>query len=141
MKYIDKTSEASINRAKRLEKWVEDYKKKFSTNPDWKIFKKRRRPLNGYDDQQLYLDLWEEQGGICCYCGQEIPKPTIEKGRVSAEHIIHKSVRPDLSLKYKNLILTCKGREFTIIEKGETLNDVALRTGIPREEKLYYSIN
>ncbi len=139
MKYIDKTSTDSLRRAQRLEKWVEDYKESFSINPNWKIFREMEHPLNGYDKKQLYQDLWEEQGEICCYCGQRIPKPTIESGRASAEHFRHKSTHPDLALTYKNLILSCRGKEFTIIKKGETLDDVALRTGIPRGEMKNYT--
>jgi uncharacterized protein (TIGR02646 family) len=133
MKYIDKTSEASINRAKKLEKWIEDFKNR---NPNseisWEVFTKNA--LNGYGRKELYQDLWEEQGGICCYCGQKIPEPKKESGRANVEHVELKSLVRAKSLQYDNLILSCMGMLSETLRYGEKIHDVAHRIGIRQAE-------
>lgn len=50
--------------------------------------------------------LYEEQGGICCYCGAKLEYPYGAQYRV--EHVKPKEKYPELSGEYKNLLLSCR---------------------------------
>lgn len=50
--------------------------------------------------------IYEEQGGLCCYCGLRIFKDT-EGRKQSVEHVIPKGSHRELVGEYKNLLLTC----------------------------------
>ena len=49
--------------------------------------------------------LYEEQGGICCYCGAKLEYPVNSKSRV--EHVKSKNTYRWLVGEYKNLLLSC----------------------------------
>ena len=54
----------------------------------------------------LKHQMYEEQGGICCYCGLKIFKD--RNGRkMSVEHLVPKGIQRELVGEYKNLLLSC----------------------------------
>lgn len=133
MKYINKETEDSINRANKLEDWKK-----------WRV-KKRQKPSysglksisTGYSRRDLKQDLWEEQGGICCYCGQSIPQPTIQTGTSSIEHIItqaeSKKNNTEEDISYKNMILSCRGRQYEELEENQNLEEFSHSKSIDLE--------
>lgn len=68
--------------------------------------------------------LYEEQGGICCYCGAKLEYPYGAPYRV--EHVKPKEKYPELVGEYKNLLLSCRSTQ----EEDETR-----RTISPKERK------
>ena len=67
--------------------------------------------------------LYEEQGGICCYCGAKLEYPYGAQYRV--EHVKPKEKYPELSGEYKNLLLSCRASQ----------EEVAIRKGTPKKER------
>lgn len=125
MKYINKETADSIKRANKLEDWKK-----------WKVKKKQKSTYDslkststGYSRRDLRQDLWEEQGGLCCYCGQSIPQPTIQTGTSSVEHIItqaeSKKNNTEEGISYKNMILSCRGRQYEELEENQSLKEFA----------------
>lgn len=53
----------------------------------------------------LKQHLYEEQGGICCYCGAKLEYPVNSKSRV--EHVKSKNTYRELVGEYENLLLSC----------------------------------
>ena len=49
---------------------------------------------------------FEDQGGICCYCGMKLDYPFDPQYRV--EHVIPKEIHRELVGEYKNLLLSCR---------------------------------
>lgn len=49
--------------------------------------------------------LYDEQGGICCYCGAKLEYPVNSRSRV--EHVKPKNIHPELVGEYENLLLSC----------------------------------
>ena len=138
MKYIDKTSKESKVKAKKLDDWVKDWSKRFpNRKPTFKDF--RNTILNNYSKKDLYQDLWEEQGTICCYCGQYIPEPKKDegKGRATVEHFIQqedtKIAGTDEDLKFENLILSCMGKEYDVLYENETVDEFTVRKNISKK--------
>ena len=64
---------------------------------------------------ELRNSLLEEQGYICCYCMQRIPKILNEEEinkhfpDCKIEHVKCQSENPELELNYQNLLLACNG--------------------------------
>ena len=58
----------------------------------------------------LKHQMYDEQGGLCCYCGLRIFKDT-EGRKQSVEHVIPKSAHRELVGEYKNLLLACSSTE------------------------------
>lgn len=54
----------------------------------------------------LKEQLFEDQGGICCYCGMKLDYPFDPQYRV--EHVMPKEVYRELVGEYKNLLLSCR---------------------------------
>lgn len=54
----------------------------------------------------LKHQMYDEQGGICCYCGLRIFKDS-EGRQQTVEHVISKSSHRELVGEYKNLLLAC----------------------------------
>lgn len=54
-------------------------------------------------------DLIEEQGYICCYCGERIEFDE----KTSIEHFLPKEIFPYLDLQYSNLLAVCDGGKQT----------------------------
>ena len=54
----------------------------------------------------LKEQLYEDQGGICCYCGMKLDYPFDPQYRV--EHVIPKEIHREIAGEYKNLLLSCR---------------------------------
>ena len=133
MKYINKKSLESRLRAEKLEQWKRNFALKYpSIEISYRGFIKEA--LSGYGRKELQFDLWEEQKFICCYCGQWIPNPKEESGRITFEHIVTQSEDPTRTLDFTNILMSCKGQKSTTIEKGETLGDVATRVDVSEND-------
>ena len=120
MKYIDKTSQKSKLKAVRLDNWVKDWCKRYpKRKPNYKE-DFRKTALNNYSRTDLYQDLWDEQNGFCCYCGQSIPHPLVQSGTASVEHIVFQKISKNgEDLTYANMILSCMGKEHEEIDFGK----------------------
>lgn len=68
----------------------------------------------------LKHQMYDEQGGICCYCGLRIFKDS-DGRKQSVEHVISKSAHRELVGEYKNLLLAC-----TVTDDDANLMGVAL---------------
>lgn len=62
--------------------------------------------------------LYEEQGGICCYCGAKLEYPYGAQYRV--EHVKPKEKYPELSGEYKNLLLSCRPSQEEVAIRKKT---------------------
>ncbi len=104
----------------------------------------------------LQCSLYEEQGGICCYCGQRLRRDwnkNDEKwifANQSIEHFKSKSQYKTLMFHYENLMLCCKNSSgFSKIRIGDKYkgaivkhwDDVALASEIPAEKIMNYRPN
>lgn len=72
---------------------------------------------------ELKHQMYEEQGGLCCYCGLRIFKDS-EGRKQSVEHIIPKGIQRELVGEYKNLLLSCSTTEDdAILMEADTLSE------------------
>lgn len=83
---------------------------------------KQYRSTPGADYENMPTDvkdiirnaLYQEQGGICCYCMKQI---TLDYGNTKIEHFKPRNIyngkdgKENLKLNYNNLLLACKGEE------------------------------
>ena len=58
--------------------------------------------LRNPEKAALHTALLDEQGHVCCYCGQ-----SIEQSTSHIEHFRPQAARPDLALDYDNLLASC----------------------------------
>ena len=73
----------------------------------WKMVRDNKFIPHFWD---LKHQMYDEQGGLCCYCGLRIFKDT-EGRKQSVEHVIPKSAHRELVGEYKNLLLACSPTE------------------------------
>lgn len=126
--------------------WLEDHQDAISNkiqdanvtgNHLWAYFK-----ANPEIYAALKQKLLENQGFICCYCGQRIEK----NHYTTIEHLLAKSTHKNLTLQLSNLLASCKGgsvNQIHIVEAAERLEDIATRFGVDIEhiEEVYVSID
>lgn len=74
----------------------------------------------------LKHQMYEEQGGICCYCGLRIFEDS-EGRKQSVEHVVPKSAHRELVGEYKNLLLTCSITDDDANLMGVATNNPTLR--------------
>jgi 5-methylcytosine-specific restriction endonuclease McrA len=93
---------------------------------------------------ELQGSLYEEQGGICCYCGDRLGQYQ------SIEHFEPKSRRIELIFNYDNLLLCCKeSRKSKKYIVGDTYNGILIESfanvaeicEIPEEKIRQYKSN
>lgn len=67
----------------------------------------------------LKHQMYDEQGGICCYCGLRIFKDS-DGRKMTVEHLIPKGIHRELVGEYKNLLLSCSVIEddVTVVEQN-----------------------
>lgn len=58
---------------------------------------------------RLKAQLFEDQGGICCYCGAKLEYPFNPQFRV--EHVKPKESHRELAGEYENLLLSCRSTD------------------------------
>lgn len=66
--------------------------------------------FDGLNKKELRQQLFEEQGGICCYCMRRIKNDDFQTS-TKIEHVKSQLNHPNLQLKYQNLLLACTGSE------------------------------
>lgn len=71
----------------------------------------------------LKKQLYEDQGGICCYCGMKLDYPFDPQYRV--EHVLPKEFHRELVGEYKNLLLSCRA----------TKEEIDSRFAAPRKKR------
>ena len=54
--------------------------------------------------KELQVQMCQDQGGVCCYCGLKLQFPDTQ--HYSVEHVLPRSKFPELVGEYKNLLLT-----------------------------------
>lgn len=75
----------------------------------------------------LKHQMYDEQGGLCCYCGLRIFKDS-EGRKLSVEHLAPKGAHRELVGEYKNLLLSCSVTEDDVTLMGtDSLNNPSLR--------------
>ena len=74
----------------------------------------------------LKHQMYDEQGGICCYCGLRIFEDS-EGRKQSVEHVVPKSAHRELVGEYKNLLLTCSITDDDANFMGVATNNPTLR--------------
>lgn len=74
----------------------------------------------------LKHQMYDEQGGICCYCGLRIFEDS-EGRKQSVEHVVPKGAHRELVGEYKNLLLTCSITDYDANLMGVATNDPTLR--------------
>jgi uncharacterized protein (TIGR02646 family) len=136
MRYITKADEPiefihwKKQENENLEKWYEDENKK--VEEIWGHLKSNTAvPLNRrtegviyYSKAELRNTLIDEQGGICCYCGQRIKKDSTTK----LEHLNAKSDDKRTTFQYDNIYASCEGgntTKYTVKQDDELIGDIA----------------
>jgi uncharacterized protein (TIGR02646 family) len=129
MRHIDKTGEKSLEGKAIIDNWVVRNQTRIANLSEqedpqsdqlWKIFRKKKNEIRSY--------LFEEQGGLCCYCGCEL---TRMKHYIVIEHFKLKSEKRNYQypniFDYANLLLSCHGNKFKIYEvkNGDTWAEIA----------------
>ena len=82
--------------------------------PSWDKF-------SGSPKRATHRQLLQEQGYVCCYCGQQIKAPEDRGTAVETSHIEHlhpRSTHEDLRLDYGNMLASCLGK----VPKGAPLH-------------------
>lgn len=72
------------------------------------LYKQIKNPKIVPSFKDLKDQMYDEQGGICCYCGLKIYHKGIGGREMSVEHVVPKGVHRELVGEYKNLLLSCK---------------------------------
>ena len=72
------------------------------------IYKRRVRQMQP-EFNNLKTRMFQDQGGICCYCGQKLAFPNNPQFRV--EHVYPKSLDRTLAGEYSNLLLSCRSHD------------------------------
>lgn len=75
-----------------------------------KLFKKVRDIMIIPNFWDLKHQMYDEQGGLCCYCGLRIYENTVGR-KQTVEHLISKGTNRELVGEYKNLLLSCSVTE------------------------------
>ncbi len=84
--------------------------------PNWNNFQKPEK-------KSVHDSLLQEQGFICCYCGQRISREISH-----IEHLKPRNQYPDLTLDYTNFIASCQG------ESEETPPPIPVHCGHKKAE-------
>ncbi|MCB0593962.1 MAG: hypothetical protein H6557_00255 [Lewinellaceae bacterium] len=92
--------------------------------------------------KELKSTLVQDQGYICCYCGQRI----FSDIHTSIEHVEPKESEKKLTLDFDNLLASCDGgsnHRCHLVKKGETLISIADLYGVDVEhlEEVYIKID
>ncbi len=145
MRYINTKEEDKANIPPLFSKWLEDNKEEIAkkiTNTDvtgdkmWAFFKDG----NKAEYEELKKQLVEDQGYICCYCGQGIDSDE----KTSIEHVEAKSKHKELTFDFNNLLASCNGgtkNKIHIVKEGENLISIAQQYHVDIEHLLEIWVN
>lgn len=70
--------------------------------------------------KDLQVQMCQDQGGVCCYCGLKLQFPDTQ--HYSVEHVLPRSKFPELVGEYKNLLLSCHSSELERAQLKETIH-------------------
>lgn len=70
--------------------------------------------------RDLQVQMCQDQGGVCCYCGQKLQFPDTQ--HYSVEHVQPRSKFPELVGEYSNLLLSCHSSEVERTWLKETIH-------------------
>lgn len=70
--------------------------------------------------KELQVQMCQDQGGVCCYCGLKLQFPDTQ--HYSVEHVLPRSKFPELVGEYKNLLLSCHSSELERAQLKETIH-------------------
>ena len=70
--------------------------------------------------KDLQVQMCQDQGGVCCYCGMKLQFPDTQ--HYSVEHVQPRSKFPELVGEYKNLLLSCHSSELERAQLKETIH-------------------
>jgi hypothetical protein len=127
MKYINKNTLKSLAGKALLDKWKVDNQTMIAQLTS----QKKKKQLWNKFPKKIFSDyLYEEQNGLCCYCGCELTKRT---HRMVIEHYKLKSLMlnnlyPNM-FDYDNLFLSCHGNCFIFyqVKTGDTWASIAAK--------------
>lgn len=85
---------------------------------DWEL-------LRGPEKVEVGRRLYEDQDGLCAYCGGRLRRPDGDRG-LKIEHFVPRSVDPSRMFDWDNLLAVCDGR--TLDERGAVLHCDSHRT-------------
>lgn len=90
--------------------------KKQESNPTNEGWKANYNTLNKATKDAIRQQLYDGQGGICCYCMGKL-----DISHCKIEHLLPQEHFPYLALSYSNLYLACKGEDPSIDKKGKNI--------------------
>lgn len=129
MKLVRKDSSTEVVRRHEAELQAQQLDEQSLLNPNVYPGQTGRKLWRMVRDIKVIPHLWDlkhqmydEQGGICCYCGLRIFEDS-EGRKQSVEHVVPKSAHRELVGEYKNLLLTC-----SITDDDANLMGVATNT-------------
>lgn len=70
--------------------------------------------------KDLQVQMCQDQGGVCCYCGLKLQFPDTQ--HYSVEHVKPRSKFPELVGEYKNLLLSCHSSELERAQLKKTIH-------------------
>ena len=70
--------------------------------------------------KDLQVQMCQDQGGVCCYCGLKLQFPDTQ--HYSVEHVKPRSKFPELVGEYKNLLLSCHSSELERAQLKELIH-------------------
>ena len=70
--------------------------------------------------KDLQVQMCQDQGGVCCYCGLKLQFPDTQ--HYSVEHVKPRSKFPELVGEYKNLLLSCHSSELERVQLKKTIH-------------------
>lgn len=80
--------------------------------------------------KDLQVQMCQDQGGVCCYCGLKLQFPDTQ--HYSVEHVLPRSKFPELVGEYKNLLLSCHSSELERAQLKETIHS--------KKEKILFTV-
>lgn len=133
MKLVRKDSSTEVVRRHEAELQAQQLDEQSLLNPNVYPGQTGRKLWRMVRDIKVIPHLWDlkhqmydEQGGICCYCGLRIFEDS-EGRKQSVEHVVPKSAHRELVGEYKNLLLTCSITDDDANLMGVATNNPTLR--------------
>lgn len=133
MKLVRKDSSTEVVRRHEAELQAQQLDEQSLLNPNVYPGQTGRKLWRMVRDIKVIPHLWDlkhqmydEQGGICCYCGLRIFEDS-EGRKQSVEHVVPKSSHRELVGEYKNLLLTCSITDDDANLMGVATNNPTLR--------------
>jgi len=93
-------------------------------------------PESHIENVKLRETLIDEQGSLCCYCGQGI-----DSGGSHIEHFRPRSKYPDLETEYGNMHASCESKSSCGTAKGDSFDEALCISSLEVEEgRFFYTL-